>query len=99
MIAEEMKCKTDFVSVSYISNYFRFFISQGGIIGEEHLYRVPYASIEDNIAPQCVTCMMTDCKMVKADFSPSGKQVLITCSAPFKHSVVYLIKTSNILER
>uniref|UniRef100_A0AC34QKF8 Uncharacterized protein n=1 Tax=Panagrolaimus sp. JU765 TaxID=591449 RepID=A0AC34QKF8_9BILA len=75
-----------------------FFISQGGIIGEEHLFRVPYASVEDNIAPQCVTCMMEGCKAVSADFSPSGKQILITCMAPYKNPVVYLKKTNNIVE-
>uniref|UniRef100_A0A7E4W556 Dipeptidyl aminopeptidase-like protein 6 n=1 Tax=Panagrellus redivivus TaxID=6233 RepID=A0A7E4W556_PANRE len=75
-----------------------FFAASGGPIGERHIYRVPYASTEDNVAPQCVTCLITDCKRADAYFSPTGTMMIVACSAAFKHTAAYLKTTNNILE-
>ncbi|KAE9553491.1 hypothetical protein FO519_003283 [Halicephalobus sp. NKZ332] len=75
-----------------------FFESPGGMIGDRHLFRVPYASGQDNMAPQCITCLINDCKYSSTSFSPSGTQMLVTCYPPYKNAVVYFKKTSSILE-
>jgi hypothetical protein len=76
-----------------------FFTAIGETIGEKHIYRVPYASAEDNVAPQCISCLIENCKNVEVNFAPSGNQMVLFCDAAYQDTVAYLKKTKNILQR
>uniref|UniRef100_A0AC34FB37 Uncharacterized protein n=1 Tax=Panagrolaimus sp. ES5 TaxID=591445 RepID=A0AC34FB37_9BILA len=75
-----------------------FFTASGELIGEKHVYRVPYASAEDNVAPQCISCLIENCKNVEVNFAPSGNQMVLFCDAAYQDTVAYLKKTKNILQ-
>lgn len=96
--ARETSCKQDPESLYANACCSRFFTSQGGTVGEKHIFRVPTAAGADGIAPQCITCLMEGCKRADPSFAPGGTQFVLFCTAPYKHAVAYLKKTKNILE-
>lgn len=77
---------------------FSFFESRGGTLGEMHVFRVPHASESDGVSPQCISCLVGNCRWAKTNFAPSGRQFLLFCNEPYKNTNAYLKKTKNILD-
>ncbi|KAI1717008.1 prolyl oligopeptidase family domain-containing protein [Ditylenchus destructor] len=82
----------------YIHERDELFFTAVPKFGQSHQYRVPTASGADHIDPQCIDCPIKDCVDSKVNFSPDGNYFILVCRAPFKHAVMYLKRTDDILK-
>ncbi|KAI1713154.1 prolyl oligopeptidase family domain-containing protein [Ditylenchus destructor] len=82
----------------YIPERDELFFTAVPKFGQSHQYRVPTSSGADKIDPQCIDCPIRDCVDSKVNFSPDGNQFILVCRAPFKHAVMYLKRTDDILK-
>ncbi|KAI6176594.1 Dipeptidyl peptidase family member 2 [Aphelenchoides bicaudatus] len=75
-----------------------FFMGQGGLIGEMHLFRLSNASSNYKTEPQCLTCIIKNCTHATPSFSVNSKNMLIECEAPYITPLIYLKSTSDIMK-
>uniref|UniRef100_A0A0N5AIH5 Dipeptidyl peptidase 4 n=1 Tax=Syphacia muris TaxID=451379 RepID=A0A0N5AIH5_9BILA len=73
-----------------------YFLSGGGRIGQQHLYRLPNISTSPNNQPICVSCDQQNCARVKAFFSPTTNYFILSCHSAYSGFSLSLWETQNM---